>query len=429
MASNKVCCDPFSKHAKKHGANLKDVTDNIFMQCRNLKLSGDIKIEVKKKTFICEDCRKRVSRLHGQLRNSEQNEECVEKSKIPRTSVPKSNVSDHQYDSATPSGSTDYLDLSPLQKHIIDVPDVKTKLNDLLRALNLNVIDENLFRGKVYKENLLSLLNKGLSDLFEFEANSCVDSVIIQQLKSKFGEPDVTREDQTRILSILPKSWSTQKMSQEFGVSIYLAKKVKTLVSKRGILYDMESKRGRPLDHILAEIVQEFYRSDNISRSCPGIKEYTTINENGVKEKVQRRLVMMNLNEAFEQFKIENPEKQIGFSKFAELRPKECVLAGQTHGIHVVCVCEKHQNVSLKFDALKKNQLLTLDKLNDVLNSLLCENRTEKCSLAKCTKCLPDSMSKMEGNLFNIFDEMGIIEMQYKQWLKVEGDFNKMFIF
>lgn len=397
------------------------------MQCRELEKNGNIKIQVKKQMFICEDCRKRVSHVYRQHRKSEQNE-CVETSKIPRTSVSESNVPDDD-DWAVPSGSTDRLDLSPLQKHIIDVPDVKKKLNDLLRALNLNVIDESKFRSTVYKENLLSQLSKGLSNLFEIEANSSVDSVIVQQLKSKFDEPDVIREDQIRILSILPKSWSASKMSQEFGVSNYSAKKVKTLVSKRGILYGMESKRGRPLDHILAKIIQDFYRSDNISRSCPGIKEYTTINENGVKEKVQRRLVMMNLNEAFEQFKIENPEKKIGFSKFAELRPKECILAGQTHGIHVVCVCEKHQNVSLKFDALKKNQLLDFDKLNDVLDSLLCETRTEKCSLAKCTKCLPDNMSKIERNLFNKFEEMGIEEMQYKQWLKVEGNFNYMFIF
>ena len=34
----------------------------------------------------------------------------------------------------------------------------------------------------------------------------------------------------------------------------------------------------------------------------------------------------------------EHPDVKVGFSKFAELRPKECVLAGAT-GTHSVCVC------------------------------------------------------------------------------------------
>ena len=37
---------------------------------------------------------------------------------------------------------------------------------------------------------------------------------------------------------------------------------------------------------------------------------------------------------------------KIGFSKFAELRPKECVIAGSS-GTHSVCVCTTHQNVKL----------------------------------------------------------------------------------
>ena len=38
------------------------------------------------------------------------------------------------------------------------------------------------------------------------------------------------------------------------------------------------------------------------------------------------------------------------FSKFAEFRPKECVLPGSS-GTHSVCVCTKHQNVKLMIAA------------------------------------------------------------------------------
>ena len=42
----------------------------------------------------------------------------------------------------------------------------------------------------------------------------------------------------------------------------------------------------------------------------------------------RKKLVMCNLREAFALFKQRYPLLKIGFSKFCELRPKYCVLAG-----------------------------------------------------------------------------------------------------
>jgi len=39
----------------------------------------------------------------------------------------------------------------------------------------------------------------------------------------------------------------------------------------------------------------------------------------------------------------------IGKSKFAELRPKWCILAG-ANGTHNVCICTQHQNFKTMFD-------------------------------------------------------------------------------
>ncbi len=40
--------------------------------------------------------------------------------------------------------------------------------------------------------------------------------------------------------------------------------------------------------------------------------------------------------------------KNVGSSKFAELRPPHCVLAGAS-GTHSMCVCTIHQNMKLMF--------------------------------------------------------------------------------
>ena len=43
---------------------------------------------------------------------------------------------------------------------------------------------------------------------------------------------------------------------------------------------------------------------------------------------VQKRLVLSHLREVYRGFKEKFPDQKIGFSKFAEIRPKHCILAG-----------------------------------------------------------------------------------------------------
>ena len=89
---------------------------------------------------------------------------------------------------------------------------------------------------------------------------------------------------------------------------------------------------------------------------CAGKKECLTVKVDGQKEKFQKRLLLLNIQEVFLEFKKVNPDVQIGFSKFCELQPKYVVNVN-SGVMHKVCVCEYHQNVkvmlfslSVKFD-------------------------------------------------------------------------------
>ena len=64
---------------------------------------------------------------------------------------------------------------------------------------------------------------------------SCIDdeSEIIMQLKEKFQATN-QRSEKVQILTVLPRSWSSQKVEQEFGVSNYMARKAKELVKQKG---------------------------------------------------------------------------------------------------------------------------------------------------------------------------------------------------
>ena len=52
----------------------------------------------------------------------------------------------------------------------------------------------------------------------------------------------------------------------------------------------------------------------------------------------QKRLVLSDLRGVHHEFKEKIPDCKIGVLKFAELRPKHCVLAGMS-GTYSVCVC------------------------------------------------------------------------------------------
>jgi hypothetical protein len=105
----------------------------------------------------------------------------------------------------------------------------------------------------------------------------------------------------------------------------------------------------------------------------------------GERKHLQKQLVLCNLKEAYSSFKEKFPGAKIGFSKFAELRPKQCVLAGSS-GTHSVCVCTTHQNMKLMFTASKIDQLtagsdLPLKTVQDCVTQLQCNPPTVSCCL------------------------------------------------
>ena len=70
----------------------------------------------------------------------------------------------------------------------------------------------------------------------------------------------------------------------------------------------------------------------------PGKKDFVSVKQEGKRVHVQKRLMLSNLREVYHEFKEKFPDRKIGFSKFAELRPKHCILAGAS-GTHSVCAC------------------------------------------------------------------------------------------
>lgn len=100
--------------------------------------------------------------------------------------------------------------------------------------------------------------------------------------------------------------------------------------------------------------IKDFYMSDIVSRQLPGKRDYVTVlTEKGTKERVQKKVLMMTVREAYEVFKKEHNDIKIGKSKFASLRPKNVVPVSDSD--QTVCCCRYHENLDLLLDGLKRS--------------------------------------------------------------------------
>ena len=170
-----------------------------------------------------------------------------------------------------------------------------------------------------------------------------------------------------------------------------MVKKAKDLVQKKGILSTPNPRPGHVLAKETTDVVQNFYECDEVSRMLPGKKYFVSVKQEGKRVHVQKRLILSILKEVYQLFKEKFPTESIGFSKFAELHPKHCVLAGAS-GRHAVSVCTIHQNVKLmmlggKIADLTENENMPLKSYDHCLAQIMCYPPQPACYLGTCCSC------------------------------------------
>lgn len=120
--------------------------------------------------------------------------------------------------------------------------------------------------------------------------------------------------------------------------------------------------------------------------------------------------MLENLKELYLHFKETNLNLKIGFSKFAELKPKWCILAGPGNP-HTVCVCIKHENKKLMTKLITPNI-----SLKDLLSLGVCNVENENCMLSHCENC--PGFTDISEIIKSCIDEEEMVT--YKQWVTVD---------
>ena len=245
------------------------------------------------------------------------------------------------------------------------------------------------------------------------------DTEIIRQLKEKFLTTS-ERSVKVQILTVLPMSWSVERIQTEFGASNYMVRKAKQLVKQDGILSSPDPKPSRPsLSEKAVGIVISFYENDSSSRMMPGKKDFVSVKSEQGRVHVQRRLILSNLRELYRNFKDTYPAERIGFSKFAQLRPKHCILAGAS-GTHSVCVCTIHQNVKLMIQGVKLEELVSGQptSYHHCIAKIICNPPLTRCYLGKCDFC--PGIQELKDDFAKTLNDNVIENVTFKQWTAVD---------
>lgn len=339
----KVCSDPYSTHKKKVTSFLKEITLDLSNRCIFLNLIPG--------KSLCRHCNDRIL---DEVKKAEEREESCSIFLNPDSLI--ENINEACKVMGTSLVKSEKL---TTKRKFIEVEKKLQKLTSLKKPKLKRPLRGSSKRSNNAEKDVACLIKN-----IKIRLKSCK-----------------TNSEKINVLSVVPESWTIKRTMRELKVSSYLIKKSRSLVKEHGIVPNVSLKKlGSKLDPETLKIVREFYESDDNGRLCPGMKDCVTVrHEDGTKEKIQKRLILCNINELFKKFKDTHPELKIGRSKFCELRPKWCVLPGPK-GTHSVCVCAIHQNLKLMANAIKMDY-------KDLIKKSVCDLENEECMTGHCNDC------------------------------------------
>ena len=233
--------------------------------------------------------------------------------------------------------------------------------------------------------------------------------------------------DRLKILTLSP--FTIKDTKDFFETSTYMAERASHLRNKHGILPDIPKySKGKVVTQNIIDEVISFYEDERISKEWPGMRQVKIATDDEGKPVYKpKRLLLGSLKYLYCEYKsqvetklesyekgemTQKPNPLIGFSTFASLRPKYCILVGPK-GTHNVCVCKYHQNPKLMIAAIGIRDLT----YKTLMKKCVCNENIDslKCMLQTCEKCPGKSGVKNYLNSLEILnDKTNIV---YKQWV------------
>jgi len=129
---------------------------------------------------------------------------------------------------------------------------------------------------------------------------------IMEKLKVKLANPDLTRYQEIQLLKMVPSTWGIIKAADYFRVTTYLVTKACEVLKNDDIFGQAVPRTGRKLDQRVVDKVIAFCCDDEHTRIVPGRSEWVSI---------RKRLI----KELYAEFRQKHPQHEISSSKFCAL--------------------------------------------------------------------------------------------------------------
>lgn len=159
---------------------------------------------------------------------------------------------------------------------------------------------------------------------------------------------------------------------------------IKKLAEREGLVKSSAAPRNVTSQETITK-VEEFYCRDDISRQAPGKKDCVTIWKEGGKVKLQKRHLYYTIKETHSLFELEYPERKIGKSKFAELKPPNVLHRAETP--KDACLCQYHENITLLCNALHAALPTFPTYSSTFVSNFVCSTESEACMSGNCEEC------------------------------------------
>ncbi|CAF1346632.1 unnamed protein product [Rotaria sordida] len=197
---------------------------------------------------------------------------------------------------------------------------------------------------------------------------------------------------------------------------------IRRLAIKNGVVVQpVIQSRSTDISEDTKNKVIQFYQLDEISSVATGKKDFVIIDSpDGSKVKVQKRYLVMTVQEVYEQFKLNYPNEKVGSTSFSLLRPKHVLPMSDIP--QNVCLCKCHANIDLLLCSLS-SILKTPKTTASFREALVCNSNSEKCMSLKCEKC---GELKNFDKLFEYDNDIGGKDLLYHQWETIDSKIVKI---
>lgn len=262
-------------------------------------------------------------------------------------------------------------------------------------AAILKIPDRDLSPKSKTKKMLLTLNSKDKKKLLPKVL--LTNNVILQSIKKKYVD---VRNRKTR--QTLKEVLSSQ-LVKKYRLQSHMMRSAKLNIVLR------EKKSFAEKIKRKMELITLFYCRDDVSRATAGKKEVLTKN----KIKYQKRYLNDDLKVLFEKFKRENPSEKVSYSTFTRYRPFYVLFPDIKD--RNTCACKKHSNFVFKVKRLHACKILKTDKYREVVDSLMCSEKTIKCAYNLCQNCKSKKIEFLISEEYDDDTEISFFEWNVKE--------------